>query len=159
VFIIRNSLVLLNLLLLANCAAQIDPAKYQLAERDTAERDTAVRTTFDKRHFAKRDIDYASGAVRSTSDVPKIDIGKSTMKSTVGDIGLSREDIHEKPITLDGEKSDAGYGSQTVPAAMRVGQPADSSSAPKNSAFLDTLVKEDKENQILKRKTIICRGC
>ena len=149
-FIVRIMLVSTSLLLLANCASQIDPAKYALAERDTP-----ARTTFNKRHFARTDIDYAGRTFRATSDVPKVDIGKSTVDNT----GLSRVDVHEKRITRDAERSDTGIGSQTLPAAMTVGQSADSSSVPQNGAFLETLAKQDTENQILKRKTIICRGC
>jgi hypothetical protein len=147
-FIVRR-FVLVTLLLLANCAAQFDPAKYALADRDTA-----VRTTFNKRHFAKMHGDYDGRAVRATSDVPKVDIGKSP----ADDVGRSRVDIREKRITR-AEKSDVGFGGQTVPAALRVGQSAESSSAPKDGSFLETLAKDDKENQLLKRKTNICRGC
>ena len=42
---------------------------------------------------------------------------------------------------------------------MTVGQSANSHAAAKNDKFLETISNEDRENQILKRKTIICRGC
>jgi hypothetical protein len=144
----RIIFVALSLLLLANCARQIDPAKYALAERDTP-----VHSTSNKRHFANPDTDYDGIAFRAVADVPKVDIGKPTG----GDIRLSRKDIHEKRI--DAEKSDAGIGSHTVGAAVTVVQPANTSSRAKNAKFLETLAKDDEENQLLQLKTNICRGC
>jgi hypothetical protein len=149
VFIVRTAFVLLTLLLLANCAAQIDPAKYALAEGDKP-----VRATYSQRHFAKTDIDYDGRISRATPDVSKVDIGKPT----AGDVGLSRKDLHQEPIIPGAEETDAGFGRHTVRAAMRSVQPKDSSPAA-NSRFLETLAKDDRENQLLKLKTNICRGC
>ena len=131
----------LTLLLLANCAAQPDPAKYALAKRDTA-----VRTSFDKRHLAKRH----GGVFRAGSDSPKIDIGKSGPDAATPP--------HESRIIRDAEKNDKGFGSQTIPASMTVGRSTYSSPTPKDGSFLEG-VKDDKENQLLKQKTNICRGC
>jgi hypothetical protein len=147
----RIMFVPLSLLMLANCARQLDPAQYALAERDTSAR----HIISNNRQLAKMDGDYERLTRNAMRDVPTVDVGKP-----IADIGLSRKNSPEERIIRDAEKSDAGFGSQTIPAAMTVRHSPDySSSAPKNGAFLDMLAKEDKENQILERKTIICRGC
>ena len=134
----RIAFVLLNLLLLANCAGQPDPAKYALAKRDTA-----VRTSFDKRHVAKRD----RAIFRASSDVPKIDIGKSGRDAP----SPSRVHTDENRETRDAEKDGKGFGSQMVPASMTVDRSTYSYPAPKDGSFLEG-VKDDKENQLLKLK-------
>jgi len=144
--IVRIAFVPLTLLLLANCAGQPDPAKYALAKRDTA-----VRTSFDKRHLAKRD----GGIFRATSDVPKIGIGKSGRDAVVTP---SRVHTHEIRETRDAEKDGKGFGNQTIPASMTVDRSTSPYPAPKDGSFLEG-VKDDKENQLLKLKTNICRGC
>ena len=146
----RVAFVLLTVLLLANCAAQPDMAKYALAKRDTA-----ARTSLDKRRLAKRDTDYDGGISIATSDVPKIDIGKSDRD---GAGPPARLHAYESRITRGADKVVKGFDSQTVRASMTVGQSTYSYPAPKDGSFLEG-VRDDKENQLLKLKTNICRGC
>ena len=146
----RIIFVPLSLLMLANCAGQVDPAQYGLAGRDTP----AQRIISNNRQLAKMDRDYDRLTRNAMRDVPTVDVGKS-----IADIGPSLKDAPEERIIRDAEKSDAGIRGHIVRAAMTVVQPADPSSPAKNSKFLETLAKDDKENQLLKQKTIICRGC
>jgi hypothetical protein len=142
----------LSLLVLGNCAGPIDLSKYALQERDGP-----YYKTSNKYHFAKSDTDYDGGiALRSTSEVPKVDIGRSS----AGDTRLSRTDIPQDYTSSvrEAEKSDAGT-THTVRPALTVDQPAGSSWRDQDPKFLETLANDDKENQILKSKTIICRGC
>ena len=144
----RIMFALLSLLMLANCAGQVDSAKSAPAERDTH----AQRIFSHKRQIAKMRGDYHGTARNVMRDDPIVDVGKPI----VGGIGLSRKDAPEERTNRD---TDTGIDRHAVPAAMTVVQPANSSSPAKNAKFLETLAKDDKENQLLKRKTNICRGC
>jgi hypothetical protein len=146
----RIIFVPLSLLMLANCAGQVDPAKYALAERDTS----AQRIISNNRQLAKMDDDYDRLTRNAMRDVPTVDVGKP-----IADIGFSRKNTPEERIIRDAEKSDDGIRGHIVRAAVTDVQPADSSSSAKNAKFLETLANDDKENQLLKRKTNICRGC
>jgi hypothetical protein len=161
VVVARIVFVLLCALLIANCAGQVDLAKYALAEQNFPKHLTST-----KRQFAKTGAEYDAAQERneiapheeilsSGPDVPKQNIGRPT----AGDIGLSRKDIHEARIVRDAEKSDPGIVRRTVGAAIAVVQPAGSSPEVGPSRFLETLAREDKENRDLKLKTVICRGC
>lgn len=59
----------------------------------------------------------------------------------------------------DSENSNAEMLPQPVRASMGVSSPDDALPPGSNSKFLELLGEEDSENQILKRKTVICRGC
>jgi hypothetical protein len=143
----RIIFVPLSLLMLANCAGQVDPAKYALAERDSS----AQPIISNNRQLAKMDGDYDRLTRNAMRDVPTVDVGKP-----IADI--SRKNIPEERIIRDAEKSDDGIRGHIVRAAVTDVQPAASSRA-QNAKFLETLANDDKENQILKRKTNICRGC
>ena len=138
--------VSLSLLVLANCARQIDPAQNALAERDIS-----AQHISNNRQLGKMDGDYDRLTSNAMRYVPKVDVGTPT-----ADIGLSRKNTTEERIIRDAEKDSKGFGSQTVPASMTIGR--FSYPAPKDSSFLEG-VKDDKENQLLKVKTNICRGC
>jgi hypothetical protein len=136
----------LSLLVLGNCAGPVDLTKYALNEHDG----TYYKTS-NKYHFAKTDTDYdGTVAFRSTSDVPKLDIGKSS----VSDVRLSRTDVPQ-----DYTSSVRQAPEHTVRAALTVVPPTGLSQRDQDPKFLETLAKEDKENQLLAQRTIICRGC
>jgi hypothetical protein len=97
------------------------------------ERDAPHHKTSNNFHFAK---------------TPKVDIRK-----------FSRRYIPKDHVVRDVEKSDIGMDMHTVRAAMTVVHPAGSSWRDQDPKFLENSAKEDKENQMLKSKTIICRGC
>jgi hypothetical protein len=59
----------------------------------------------------------------------------------------------------DSENSNAEMLPQPVHASMGVPPPDDALPPGSNSKFLELLGEEDTENQMLKRKTMICRGC
>jgi hypothetical protein len=133
----RIMFVPLSLLTLANCARQLDPANYALAKNAPAR-----YVSLNERQIAKMDANYDGTTRRVMRDVPTVDVGKPTV-----DTELSRD------------TPETGIGRQAVPVAMTAVPPAASFSRAQNAKFLETLAKDDQENQLLKRKTNICRGC
>jgi hypothetical protein len=139
----RIVLVALSVLLVTDCTGQVGLAKYGSAES----KQKAVNLTT-SRSMSVKDVDY-DGVIplRVTRDVPTVDIGKSS----VGDIGLAREkDDSNERVVRDSEK---GSGTHQVRAAMTAGQ----ATAP--LSFVEKSAKNDKENQILGQKTVICSSC
>lgn len=59
----------------------------------------------------------------------------------------------------ESENSNAEMLPQPVPASIKAPSPDEASSPAANSRFLELLSDQDTENQELKRKTLICRGC
>jgi len=59
----------------------------------------------------------------------------------------------------ESENSNAEMVSQPVDSLVGAPSPNDASPAVSNPNFLELSADQDTENQMLKRKTVICRGC
>jgi hypothetical protein len=144
VFFARILLFLSFAALLVNCAGQVNLAKYALAEQNFSGQG--------ERKFRKPSTEY-----RAAREPKEIAGQGGAQNFNVPDRNLPIQDMHEARV--DAEKSDFGIVRRTVGTAIAGVQPARSLPTVAPSPFLETLAKEDKENQDLKKKTAICRGC
>jgi hypothetical protein len=142
----RIVLLLLFALLVTNCTGQVDLAKYRLAEPKQK-----VGNLPTSRSMSVKNVDYyGSIPVRVTRHVPTVNIGKSK----VGDIGLARkEDDPNERVVRAAEKSDSGV-LRVRTTAMTTGQATNTP-----LSYVEKRAKDDEENQLLRQKTVICRGC
>jgi hypothetical protein len=144
--VMRIALLLLFASLVTNCTGPVDLAKYRLTEPKQK-----VGNFSTSRRSLVKNVDYDGLIpVRVNRDVPTVDIGKSSVR----DIGLARkEDDPNERVVRAAEKSDSG-ALRIRTTAMTTGQ---ATSRP--LSFVEKSAKDDKENQLLEQKTIICRGC
>ena len=149
--IVHVAFVFLALLLLASCSNLATPAIYPVVQGDNpaAQGDSAAKGS---RHFPSADIDY-DGTVgfAAPRDPQTVDIGRHLNGSSPQETrSASLIQSKRSYIAIDQPVSDV-----RIPVA-------DSSLGPRpmrDSRFLERLAKDDDENLILKRKTVICRGC
>jgi len=142
----RIVLLLLFALLVTNCTGQVDLANYRLAEPKQKVGYFPI-----DRSMSVKNVDY-DGIIpfRVTRNVPTVDIGKSS----VGNIELARkEDDLNGRVVRAAEKSDSG-AQRVRTAGMTTG-----AAAITPLSFVEKSAKDDKENQFLKQKTVICNGC
>jgi hypothetical protein len=143
---------------LTNCAGQ-DLTKYALAEN-----------SFPKhieRQYINSSAGYASAQVRKVGHketvtrvaARKFNAPDQKTEPSAETAGVSRKDIDEAGIIRGTEKSDpvtVRHAIGDVTAAIPATLPSHAIAV---SPYLDRLVAEDKEDQDLRKKTIICRGC
>lgn len=148
----RVYLGLSALLLLVNCSNQTAFSSNPAPKRGFL--DTAGAGT---RHFSRADTND-DGTIRVTSrrvrepEYPTVDVGHNSAGSvdTPGQSDLSI--VAEKKAT---RQSDERSANGFIAVSHSVNPPQSS----QDSKFLENMAKDDRENQTLKLKTIICRGC
>ena len=146
------------LAVLTSCTGQ-DLAKYALPENNFPKHI--------ERQYINSSAGYDTARVHKVErkqivagvDARNFNIPVQKIESPVQTVDVSRKDVHEASIISGAEKADPGTVRRMVGAVTTANPTADSSHAIALSPFLDRLVAEDKEDQDLRKKTIICRGC
>ena len=150
--IVHVAFVFLALLLLANCSnLATTPATYPVVQGDNraAQGDNPAKGSH---HFSRADVDYdGTVGIAAPRDIRTVDIGRHLGGSSPQETrSASLIPSKRSYIDIDQPVSDA-----LVPVAH-------SSLGPRpvqDSRFLEKLAKDDDENLLLKRRTVICRGC
>lgn len=140
----RVGMVLSAALFLANCSNQAAVNTYHVAESEkpvtsvlhlSRQNKARVGTTW-KDHSAVN-IDKPGARVL---EVPSLDSQTTAVRAAAA-------------------KKTGGYTSAPILPISHPVQDSESHHVAQGSNFLEGLAKDDLENQLLKRKTIICRGC
>jgi len=146
VFFVRV-IAVMSLLCLQNCAQNMD-----LGADGLDNRGGQMASVRQYRHLAKAAHNYAApdydGLIpyRSAEERARPVLTKKVISSGPGD-------------KRESENSNAEMLPEPVRASMGAPSLEDALPPPTNSKFLEQLSDQDSENQTLKRKTLICRGC
>ncbi len=143
-FIVR-ALAIMSLLLLQNCAKNMELG------RDGLGNSAQTLSASQYRLLASTVPNYHGLIGGFPSHVPKKVARPSSFDEKNHLVGLQDR--------RDSENSNAQMLPQPALISMRGPSPDDTLPPGSNSKFLELLGEQDTENQMLKRKTLICRGC
>lgn len=141
-FVTRVGLAISAAFLVAGCSNQANVKTYSVAESRESAIPSVRRTGTDYRPAVR----VAARRERSMIDVERPVVG--VLSPSVSQPPMVRESAGAKPIQAP----------PIVPVSHATRDPQ-SQRVVQQSNFLEGLAKDDIENQLLKRKTTICRGC
>jgi hypothetical protein len=143
VFIVRG-IAIMSLLFLQNCAKNMELGPDGLGNSAQALSASQYRL-----------LANSIPGYHTTSGIPRTTSKKDVRPSSV-DEKRHFVRLKDRPDT---ENSNAELLPELVHASIRVPSPDDTLPGGNNLKFLELLGEQDTENQMLRRKTLICRGC